>query len=37
MYFRKYGLQNTSLDKCVKSPVSEDPEQSNLGSGPKHC
>ena len=25
MYFRKYRLPKTWLDKCLKSPVSEDP------------
>ena len=24
MYFRNYGHQKTWLDKCLKSPVSED-------------
>ena len=25
------------LDKCLKSPVSEDPLTSNIGNGTKHC
>ena len=25
------------LDKCLKSPVSEDPSTSNMVNGPKHC
>ena len=24
MYFRNYGLRKTWLDKCLKSPVTED-------------
>ena len=31
MYFRNYGLQNTWLDKCLKSPVSEDTSKSKYG------
>ena len=37
MYFRNYGLPNTWLDQCLKSPVSEDPTKSNMVSAPKHC
>ena len=37
MYFRKYGLQKTWLDKCLKGLFSEDPLTSNLVNGPKHC
>ena len=37
MYFRNYGLQKPCLDKCLKSPVSEDPSKSNMVKGPKHC
>ena len=37
MYFQKYGLQKMWLDKCLKSPVSEDPLTSNMVNGPKHC
>ena len=29
MYFGNDGLPKTWLDKCVKSPVSEDPSKSN--------
>ena len=25
------------LDKCLKSPVSEDPSKSNMVNGPKYC
>ena len=37
MYFRIYGVQKTWLDKCLKSPVSEDPATSNIMYGLKHC
>ena len=37
MYFWTYGLRKTWLDKCLKSPVSEDPLTSNMVNGPKHC
>ena len=37
MHFRNYGLQKTGLDKCLKSPVSEDPSISNIVNWPKHC
>ena len=37
MYFGNYGLPKTWLDKCVKSPVSEDPSKSNMVNAPKHC
>ena len=37
MYFWTYGLQKTWLDKCLKSPVSEDPLTSKTVNGPKHC
>ena len=37
MYFWTYGLRKTWLDKCLKSPVSEDPSTSNMVNGPKHC
>ena len=36
MYFRKYGLQKTWLDKCLKGPILEDPSRSNIVNGPKH-
>ena len=31
MYFGSYGLRKPSLDKCLKSPVSEDPSKSING------
>ena len=37
MYFRNYGLWNTRLDKCLESPVSEEPLTSNMVNGPEHC
>ena len=37
MYFRNYGLQKTRLDQCLKTPVSEDPTESNMVNAPKHC
>ena len=37
MYFRNYGLPKTSLDQCLKSPVSEDSTKSNMVNMPKHC
>ena len=36
MYFRNYGLRKPWLDKCLKSPVSEDPLKSDVVNGPKH-
>ena len=36
MYFRKYAFRNRFLDKCLESPVSEDPWESNMVDGPKH-
>ena len=36
MYFWTYALRNTWLDKCLKSPVSEDHSRSNMVNGPKH-
>ena len=36
MNFRNYGLQKTLLEKCLKSPVSEDPSTSNRVNVPKH-
>ena len=33
MYFGKYGLQNTWLDNCLKSPVSEEPLRGNRVNG----
>ena len=37
MYFRTYGLGKMWLDKCLKSPLSEDPSTSNMVNGWKHC
>ena len=37
MYFRNYGLGKSWLDKCSKSPVSEDPSKSSMVNAPKHC
>ena len=37
MYFRKYELRKTRLDKCPKNRVSEDAWTSNMVKGPKHC
>ena len=36
MYFRSYGLRKTWLDKCLKSPVSEDHLTGNVFNGSKH-
>ena len=35
MHFRNYGVPKTSLDQCVKSPVSEIPLKSNMVNAPK--
>ena len=35
--FWTYGLRKSWLDKCLKSPVSEDPLTSNIVNRPKHC
>ena len=37
MYFGSYRLPKPWLDKCLKSPVSEDPSESNMVNAPKHC
>ena len=37
MYFWTYGLRKTWLDKCLKSPASEDASRSNMVNGAKHC
>ena len=34
--FLKLGTLKTFLDKCLKSPVSEDPSTSNMVNVPKH-
>ena len=36
MDFWTYGLRNTWLVKCLKSPVSEDPSTRNLVNGTKY-
>ena len=33
MFFSNYRLQKTWLDKCLKSPVSEDPSTSDMVNG----
>ena len=35
MYFWTYGLRKTWLEKCLKSPISEDPFKSNMINEPK--
>ena len=35
--FPKLRILKTSLDQCLKSPVSEDPSKSNLLNRPNHC
>ena len=35
--FRKIRSPKTWLDKCLKSPFSEDPSTSNVADVPKHC
>ena len=37
MYFRKYRLRNTWLDKCLTRHVSEHPSTDNMANGPKYC
>ena len=37
MCFGSYGLRKPWLHKCLKSPVSEDPSESNMVNRPKHC
>ena len=37
MYFWFYGPWKNWLDKCLKSPVSEDPSTSNMLNSPKKC
>ena len=37
MYFPKYRLQKTWLEKCLKSRVLEDLQADNMGNGLKHC
>ena len=37
MYFRKLGPEKTSLNKCLKSSVLEDPLTDNITNDLKHC
>ena len=40
MYFPNYGLRKACLDKCLKTPISEDPSTRgpfDIVNGPKHC
>ena len=37
MYLRNFGLRKTWLDKCLKSPDSEDQLTGNVVTGSKHC
>ena len=37
MYFRNYGHRKKWLDKCLKSPISDDPSTSNMLNRQKHC
>ena len=36
MYFLSDGLRKTLLDKCLKSPVSENPSKNTMVDEPKH-
>ena len=36
MFFRTSGLRKTWLDKCLKTPLSEDLSTSNMVKGSKH-
>ena len=36
MYFRTYQVRKTWLDKCLKSPLSEDPSTSTMVNGSNH-
>ena len=37
MCFGTCRLGKTWLDKCLKSPVSEEDSTSSMGKGPKQC
>ena len=37
IYFWTYGIQKAWLDKCLESPVSEEPSINNMVNGPKPC
>ena len=36
MYFQNYRIQKTSLDQCLKSPISEDPLKSKMVNDPNN-
>ena len=36
MNFQNYGHRKMWLDKCLKSPIGDEPSTSNMGNGPKH-
>ena len=35
--FPKLRTPKKLLDKCLKSPISENPSTSNMVNGPQHC
>ena len=37
MYIWTSGFQKTWLDKCLKTPLSDNPSTSKMVNGPKHC
>ena len=37
MLLRNYGLRKTGLDKCLDSPISEDPSPSDIVNEHNHC
>ena len=37
MYFRKYGLRKTYLNKFLKNPISKDTSASGMLNRKKHC
>ena len=37
MFFQKYRLRETWLDKCLKARVSEDPWRDNKANASKKC
>ena len=37
MYFQKYGLRKTWLDKCLKGPSIKHPSRGHMVNGRKHC
>ena len=36
MLFQYYGLRKTWLDKCLRSPVAEEPSTNDMVNGLKH-